>query len=210
MEGNNLVKLVGEIVDDLRFSHEAYGENFYSLNLKVKRLSDVDDVIPVLISDILFDFQDFQKGNRINIEGQFRSYNKHDDSKTRLMLNVFVTDVIDGKIEDDINMISLTGYICKKPTYRKTPLGREITDILVAVNRPHGKSDYIPLVVWGRSARYSNNFCVGDCIKINGRIQSREYLKTVDSNKETRIAYEVSVNNIMRIDEDNFNLCKAN
>ena len=137
--------------------------------------------------------------------GQFRSYNRHEENKNKLVLSVFVREVNLLESEDEIqrpNSIFLDGYICKEPVYRKTPLGREIADLLLAVNRPYGKSDYIPCICWGRNARFAESFAIGGHIQLWGRIQSREYQKKIDENEyEKRIAYEVSVSKMEYLGE---------
>ena len=177
---NNQVSIVGEVVSDFTFSHEVFGEGFYMLNVSVKRLSDSCDIIPLMISERLIDVNADYRGAYIRAAGQFRSYNRHEEKKNRLVLSVFVRELefTDEEVENaKTNQIFLDGYICKPPVYRKTPLGREIADILLAVNRPYGKSDYIPCICWGRNARFASGFEVGGHTQIWGRIQSREYMK---------------------------------
>ena len=202
---NNQVVVAGEIVSDFRFSHEIFGEGFYMVDLVVSRLSDAHDVIPLMVSDRLFDVEKSHIGEKVLAKGQFRSYNKHEENKNRLILSVFVReieviDAVDDK-ENKPNQIYLDGYICKEPIYRMTPLGREIADILLAVNRAYGKSDYIPCICWGRNARYASAFAVGGHVLLWGRIQSREYMKRIGENQsEKRIAYEVSVSKLEYVD----------
>lgn len=197
---NNQVIIMGEIVSDFLYSHEIYGEGFYIMEIEVDRLSDSKDVIPVMISDRLLDVNQNYVGSYVLINGQFRSYNKHEENKNRLFLSVFAIEVKfveTAKENEKTNYIFLDGYICKEPVYRKTPLGREIADILIAVNRPYGKSDYIPCISWGRNARYARSFQVGDRCRIWGRIQSREYSKKLsEEQSEKRVAYEVSIGKI--------------
>ena len=201
---NNTVTLSGEIVSGFRYSHEAFGEGFYTFYLKVKRLSNQMDLLPIMISDRLIDVRQDYSGHNIHVSGQFRSYNNVRGDRKELSLNVFVrdfyflsADLIDATKS---NNITLTGFVCKPPVYRKTPLGREIADLLLAVNRPYGKSDYIPCITWGRNARYAVNFEIGTAVEINGRVQSREYSKRLDDETvETRVAYEVSIAKIERI-----------
>ena len=203
---NNQVVVAGEIVSDFRFSHEIFGEGFYMVDLVVSRLSDAHDVIPLMVSDRLFDVEKSHIGEKVLAKGQFRSYNKHEENKNRLILSVFVReieviDAVDDK-ENKPNQIYLDGYICKEPIYRMTPLGREIADILLAVNRAYGKSDYIPCICWGRNARYASSFDVGEHVRVLGRIQSREYVKKLsETETETRVAYEVSVSKLECIEE---------
>lgn len=197
---NNQVTMIGEIVSEFEFSHEVYGEGFYLVDISVSRLSDSVDYIPLMVSERLVDVTQSYIGETISVSGQFRSYNRHQEKKNRLILSVFVRELeFVDEIEDDIksNQIYLDGYICKEPIYRKTPLGREIADLLVAVNRSYGKSDYIPCICWGRNARYASSFEVGSHVEVYGRIQSREYIKKIgEEQTEKRVAYEVSVNKI--------------
>ena len=201
---NNKVSVIGTIVSDFTFSHAVFGEGFYLLDLSVSRLSEQADVIPLMISERLIDVTRDYRGCTIEAIGQFRSYNRHEGSKNRLVLSVFVREVRFMEEFTDYtktNQIFLDGYICKEPIYRKTPLGREIADLLVAVNRPYGKSDYIPCIAWGRNARYASGFAVGTRILIWGRVQSREYTKRLSETEcEKRVAYEVSVSKLERGD----------
>jgi len=197
---NNQVSLSGRIVSPFRFSHEVFGEGFYLFDLSVGRLSDSCDVIPVMASERLLDIHEDQIGKFAEIGGQFRSYNYHSENKNRLLLSVFAREIALTDDESDTakpNSIFLDGYVCKKPIYRKTPLGREIADLLLAVNRPYGKSDYIPCICWGRNARFADSFSVGGHVQLWGRIQSREYQKKLSETEiEKRIAYEVSVSKL--------------
>ncbi len=197
---------MGEIAGDFQFSHEIFGEGFYMVDISVDRLSDSTDIIPVMVSERLLDVNDDYKGMKISIAGQFRSYNRHEEKKNKLVLSVFAREI---EFVDDIeesaktNQIFLDGYICKAPIYRKTPLGREIADLLLAVNRPYGKSDYIPCICWGRNARYASTFEVGSRCAVWGRIQSREYMKKISEDQlERRTAYEVSVSKLEMVEED--------
>ncbi len=203
--GNNQVNIYGEVVSDFTFSHEVYGEGFYMVYLSVKRLSQVFDTIPLMISERLIDITKDYRGMYMEAPGPFPSYNLHEENHNRLVLSVFVRDVRVDELENEVekpNYIFLDGYLCKPPVYRKTPLGREIADLLVAVNRSYGKSDYIPCICWGRNARYADGFEVGEHVQLWGRIQSREYQKQVgDEEYETRIAYEISVSKLERVEE---------
>ncbi len=194
---NNQVTVMGEIVSTFSYSHEIFGEGFYMVDVKCKRLSESYDIIPVMVSERLIDVTGDYMGELICVVGQFRSYNRHEEHKNRLVLSVFAREIsfIEEMEESSkTNQIFLDGYICKEPVYRKTPLGREIADLLLAVNRPYGKSDYIPCICWGRNARYANQFKVGERCAVWGRIQSREYMKKLDEeNVEKRVAFEVSV-----------------
>lgn len=209
---NNQVTIVGEIVSDFVFSHEVFGEGFYMVDVQVVRLSDSADIIPLMVSERLMDVKADYKGTYIEAIGQFRSYNRHEERKNKLVLSVFVREVNFVTEEEaestyienaKTNQIYLDGFICKEPVYRKTPLGREIADLLVAVNRPYGKSDYIPCICWGRNARFASTFEVGTRCEIWGRIQSREYVKKISEEEtERRIAYEVSVSKLEVLEEE--------
>ncbi len=200
---NNYLVLIGNIVSDKIFSHEIYGESFYLFNLEVPRLSGNEDIIPITISERLIANFDLSIGKKVVVEGQFRSYNSYQNEKNRLVLTVFAKDIIEYKedLEEQKEKISnevvLNGYICKKPIYRQTPFGREIADILLAVNRAYNKSDYIPCIAWGRNARFCENMEVGTEVKIVGRVQSRTYEKKFDDGRvEQRVAYEVSIGSL--------------
>lgn len=220
LENNRLI-LVGKVTSDKRFSHEIYGEKFYIFDLEVPRLSGNADIIPITISERLLENEDIAIDKKIIIEGQFRSYNSYQSERNRLVLTVFAKDVkfIENQ-EDDIqvskdfvsNEVTLTGYICKKPIYRQTPFGREIADLLLAVNRAYNKSDYIPCIAWGRNARFCENIEVGTEVKIIGRVQSRSYEKKYDDGtSEIKIAYEVSISSLEVVkseEEENQEECK--
>ncbi len=202
---NNQVSIAGEVVSDFTFSHDVFGEGFYVLEVVVSRLSNSYDIIPVMVSERLIDVKQDYKGKFVEILGQFRSYNRHEESKNKLVLSVFAREV---KMVDELsenakpNHIFLDGFVCKNPIYRKTPLGREIADVLLAVNRPYGKSDYIPCICWGRNARFAEGFSVGGHVQIWGRIQSREYQKKLNEEDfEKRVAYEVSVSKLEYLEE---------
>ena len=197
---------MGEIISDFTFSHEIYGEGFYMVDVEVSRLSESSDIIPLMVSERLLNVKEDYKGAYISVTGQFRSYNRHEERKNRLVLSVFakeiefISEVPEG---EKTNQIYLDGYICKEPIYRKTPLGREIADLLLAVNRPYGKSDYIPCICWGRNARYASNFQVGSRCLVWGRIQSREYMKKISEEEmERRVAYEVSVSKLELVEPE--------
>lgn len=201
---NNQVSIVGVIVSGFRYSHEVYGEGFYMVDISVNRLSDFTDRIPVMVSERIVDTTQNCEGQMIYVTGQFRSYNRHEEKKNRLVLSVFARElefIEEEKEEYKSNEIYLDGYVCKEPIYRKTPLGREIADLLIAVNRSYGKSDYIPCICWGRNARFASGFEVGNHVEIWGRIQSREYVKKINENiTEKRVAYEVSVSKVERLE----------
>ena len=212
-ENNHLV-LVGKIVGEQKYSHEIYGEKFYSFDLEVVRLSSNTDIIPITVSERLLTNVDLTIGKNVEVEGQFRSYNNYDSKKNRLILTVFAKEIKEieetGEQEENkneiTNEVTLVGYVCKKPIYRQTPFGREIADILLAVNRAYNKSDYIPCIAWGRNARFCQNIEVGTEVKIIGRVQSRTYEKKhEDGTIEQRVAYEVSIASLQVVNDNENN-----
>ena len=210
---NNHLLLVGKVTSDKKFSHEIYGESFYIFDLEVARLSGNSDIIPITISERLILEKELEIGDKVAIEGQFRSYNSYENEKNRLILTVFAKDIKylseqdeENSSEKVSNEVTLIGYICKKPIYRQTPFGREISDILLAVNRAYNKSDYIPAIAWGRNARFCQNIEVGTKVKITGRVQSRNYEKKFeDGTTQTRTAYEVSISSLEIVNEEEEN-----
>ena len=201
---NNSILIGGVVVSEPEFSHEVFEEKFYSFNLETKRLSDYNDVLPVIISERLIDIKSIKNGLLVKIKGQFRSYNKLVDNKSKLVLSIFAKEI--EVVEDEsvitLNEANFIGYICKNPIYRKTPLGREIADVLVAVNRSYKKSDYIPCIAWGRNAKFCETLSVGSRVKLTGRIQSRKYEKKLeDGTVLSKVAYEVSISKFA-IDKD--------
>ena len=210
-EKNNKVYVMGEIVSDAVFSHEVYGEGFYEFYVRVMRLSGQTDGLPITISERLISASGLRQGSTISAVGQFRSYNKLENGKSRLMLTVFVRVLVEDGVQRNPNSIVLSGYICKPPIYRTTPFNREIADLLVAVNRAYNKSDYIPCIAWGRNARFVRELNVGDKIAVSGRIQSREYQKRLSETEvKTMTAYEVSVSKLAAYDSaEEFDLDEA-
>ena len=206
-EKNNRVYVYGEIISEAQFSHEVFGEAFYEFFIKVLRLSGQADILPVTVSERIMT-EDMKVGSYISALGQFRSYNKLEGGRSRLMLTVFVRELFPAPQGKNPNSIVLSGYICKPPVYRTTPFNREIADLLVAVNRAYNKSDYIPCIAWGRNARFVKNLQVGDKIALSGRIQSREYQKKLsDYEVKTMTAYEVSISKLAAFDRaDDFDL----
>ncbi len=197
---NNRAEMIGTVEDEPVFNHELFGENFYTFTLRIPRLSGINDYIKIMISDRLMTDFDITMGKKVEITGQFRSYNSYNEGENRLILTVFAKDIKEPDEEDEDknpNLLYLNGFVCKEPVYRTTPFGREITDILLAVNRTYNKSDYIPIIAWGRNARYCRSFTVGDRVKIWGRVQSREYQKKLDEETTvTKTAYEVSISKL--------------
>ena len=204
MENNN-VQIGGEIVKLPEFSHEVFEEKFYKFEIKTKRLSEYDDILPVIVSERLVNVEDVNVGEMVIINGQFRSYNLQTETRSKLVLSIFVKEI---EFTHDINCLTLNettliGYICKEPIYRKTPLGREIADVLIAVNRTYRKSDYIPCILWGRNAKYCDTLKVGDLVKLSGRIQSRNYEKKLpDGTTIKKTAYEISVSKFASVEKE--------
>lgn len=201
LQNNNTIGIIGVISSEYVFSHEVFGEGFYNIDIEVSRLSDNSDILPVTISERLMDKKDFTIGSLIYITGQIRSYNNYIESenRNRLVLTVFARDykILDIDANENPNDVYLNGYVCKHPVYRTTPFGREIADLLLAVNRSYNKSDYIPCIAWGRNARFANKLVVGDNIKIWGRMQSRNYQKKLEDGEILeKTAYEVSVSKL--------------
>ena len=202
-ENNNYVLLKGKIKELPTYSHTVMGEGFFEMFVEVERLSDEVDVLPVTISERLI--EDFKIGDEIGISGQFRSYNKLENGKSKLMLTIFVKELVSPKDMSEINQIYLVGYICKEPIYRTTPFGREICDMLLAVNRAYNKSDYLPCISWGRNARFVRDLEVGEKLEVQGRIQSRKYQKHLeDGTVESKIAYEISLSSVVLAHEQNY------
>lgn len=210
---NNHLILMGKVTSEKRFSHEIYGESFYIFDMEVPRLSQTQDIIPVTVSERLIPEGTLEIGKKVLIKGQFRSYNSFENEKNKLILTVFAKDIFfEEEIENELNNeeskdivsneVILTGYICKKPIYRQTPFGREIADLLLAVNRAYNKSDYIPAIAWGRTARFCQNLDVGTEVRITGRVQSRTYEKKFeDGTSINKIAYEVSIGSLEIINQ---------
>lgn len=205
---NNKIELCGVIASTPELNHKNYGENFYGFRLSCSRKSTEKDMLPIIVSDRLVEIKDLQVGKKISVKGQVRTFNKHiSDDKRKLLIMVFARDVREVEEESESapefnNNVKLSGYICKPPVYRVTPKGREIADVLIAVNRMYGKADYIPCITWGRNARYAGNIDVGTRIDVEGRLQSREYTKKLDDGtEEIRTAYEISVSRIEESEE---------
>ncbi len=210
---NNYLTLVGKVTGEKRYSHEIYGEKFYVFDLSIPRLSGNADIIPITVSERIVNDNMLAIGKKLLVKGQFRSYNSYENERNRLILTVFAKDIVEleeneeenelAKKDQVTNEVVLIGYICKKPIYRQTPFGREIADILLAVNRAYNKSDYIPSIAWGRNARFCQNIEVGTQVKIVGRVQSRTYEKKFeDGTSQTRVAYEVSIGSLEIINQD--------
>ena len=194
---NNRTYLCGTIETEPIFSHDIYGEGFFDFVLSVERLSGQCDLIPITISDRLLKSTKLEVGSVIAIKGQFRSYNKQLDNKSKLMLTVFVRELVEPLENFSSNIIELGGFICKEPIYRTTPFKREICDILLAVNRAYNKSDYLPCIAWGRNARFVKGISIGDKVYVQGRIQSRDYQKKIDEETIiTKTAFEISISKI--------------
>ena len=201
---NNKIYLEGKVISELEFSHEMYGEGFYNFDFEVPRLSEATDILTITVSERLITGMDVGAGSELIVEGQLRSYNKFVDGANRLILTVFARDIKELKEKSkNPNQIYLDGYICKAPVYRTTPFGREIADMLLAVNRLYNKSDYIPTIAWGRNSRFCRSLEIGDNIRIWGRVQSREYQKRISENEVVKkIAYEVSISKMEKVNDE--------
>lgn len=201
-EKNNQVEIKGKLASEPVFSHTVMGEGFYEVDILVKRLSSQVDVLPVTISERLLP-EIANKDEEIGIIGQLRSYNKLEGEKSRLILTIFAREIVPAEQILNGNQIEMTGYVCKEPIYRTTPFGREITDVLIAVNRAYNKSDYLPCIAWGRNARFAGDLQIGEKVSIKGRIQSRIYQKKIDEETViSKTAYEVSISTIMQESEE--------
>ena len=204
IQNNNSVEIAGEVVSGPVFDHETFGERFYKFFVSAERLSGYKDIIPVIVSERLFNIDNITIGKQLRVFGQFRSFNDHSDGVNHIVLSVFSQDIEEMEGSDlAINSIWIDGFICKNPVYRKTPQGREIADVIIAVNRQYGKSDYIPCIAWGRNARFVSRLQVGNRIRLSGRIQSRVYNKKIsDDEVVEKTAYEVSVSKIELVEEE--------
>ena len=208
---SNIIMLCGTVAEEAVFSHEVFGESFYTFKMEIKRLSGQKDILPVMVSERLMTGKEIKQGKRFSITGQLRSYNIITDNKSKLQLQTFVREITEDETNEDTNAIVIDGYICKPPVYRVTPFSREIADILIAVNRAYGKSDYIPSICWGRNARYCRELEVGSGIHVEGRLQSREYQKKIDEdNVISKIAYEVSVSKLAVDKKEDAGIAKDN
>lgn len=196
---NNKVYIAGTVLTEPKFSYEVFGEGFYEFMLEVKRLSDATDEIPITISERLLNNQNISVGSKIAGNGQFRSYNKLVDEKSKLMLTVFIRELVPYDENENPNQIELTGFVCKEPIYRTTPFKREISDVLIAVNRSYNKSDYLPCIAWGRNAKFVRDLSVGDKLNLVGRIQSRIYQKKIGDQVEDKVAYEISLSKVSKV-----------
>lgn len=200
---NNQVKMAGEIGSDFQFSHETHGEKFYLFDLKIERLSGTVDVLPVLISERIVNVKKSGKGAFVEIEGELRSFNKHDGEKSHLVLTIFATRIEEVEVMQGLNEVVLRGFLCKKPNYRDTPSGRDITDFPLAVNRAYRQSDYIPCIAWGRNAIFMGMQEVGTEVVVQGRFQSREYSKRLENGEmEVRTAFELSVHKLEVVNDE--------
>lgn len=199
---NNIITLTGTVETEAAYSHSVLDEEFYSFMLRVPRLSENDDILPVTVPQRQLDSVLIQPGNKIKVKGQLRSYNKYTSLKTRLILTVFAKGIAPALPDDDCNPneIFVNGFVCKAPIYRRTPFGREITDLIIAVNRAFNRSDYIPAIAWGKNATYSENLEIGSNVMLWGRLQSRNYNKRISEEEtEVRTAYELSITKIEKL-----------
>jgi len=188
----NRIVAAGVLTEEPVLSHEVMNEPFYAATLEVKRLSGAVDRIPLTLPGKLVPEGGFPLHTLLLVEGQVRSYNKIVEGAGRLMVTLFAQRVTEGG-DETMNRVEIVGALCKPPVYRSTPFGREICDMMLAVTRAFGKSDYIPCIAWGRNAQYASRFAVGDKVCVSGRLQSREYQKLLENGEYlVRNAYEVS------------------
>ena len=204
-ETGNSIHLRGHVCQPLQFGHELFGEQFFVTTLRVPRLSGAEDFLPVTLSERLLIDEPIAAGSVLCLDGQLRSYNKVVEGSGRLLITAFAQRLLPEEDDENPNRVQLTGALCKAPSYRTTPFGREIADLMLAVNRSYGKSDYIPCITWGRTARYAANLKIGDKVQLVGRFQSRNYQKQLpDGTVLNKVAYEVSVSRLRAMKEDSF------
>lgn len=202
-ETGNSIHLRGHVCQPLQFGHELFGEQFFVTTLRVPRLSGAEDFLPITLSERLLIDEPIAAGSILCLDGQLRSYNKVVEGSGRLLITAFAQRLLPEEDEENPNRVQLTGALCKAPSYRTTPFGREIADLMLAVNRSYGKSDYIPCITWGRTARYATNLKIGDKVQLVGRFQSRNYQKQLpDGTILNKVAYEVSVSRLSAMKED--------
>ena len=202
-ETGNSIHLRGHVCQPLQFGHELFGEQFFVTTLRVPRLSGAEDFLPITLSERLLIDEPIAAGSILCLDGQLRSYNKEVEGSGRLLITAFAQRLLPEEDEENPNRVQLTGALCKAPSYRTTPFGREIADLMLAVNRSYGKSDYIPCITWGRTARYAANLKIGDKVQLVGRFQSRNYQKQLpDGTILNKVAYEVSVSRLSAMKED--------
>lgn len=203
-ENGNVIHLQGRVNQNLQFGHELFGEQFYVTTVSVPRLSGAEDYLPITLSERLLLDMPVSVGTMLALEGQLRSYNKVVEGAGRLLITAFAQKILQGAEDENPNQVQLVGALCKAPSYRTTPFGREIADLMLAVNRSYGKSDYIPCITWGRTARFAANLKIGDKVQLVGRFQSRTYQKQMpDGTVTNKVAYEVSVNRLAMYKEEN-------
>ena len=201
-DSGNYLRLSGILTDAPTYGHEVFGEKFYYATLSVPRLSGTEDLLPITLSERLVDGMTLSEGSPLSIEGQLRSYNKVIEGAGRLLITGFAQRLMPTDDGENPNQVQLTGALCKLPSYRTTPFGREIADLMLAVNRAYGKSDYIPCITWGRTARFASHLKVGDKVQLMGRFQSRAYQKQLpDGTVIGKMAYEVSVGRLLMADD---------
>ncbi len=198
-KGENKISLRGELAAAPILSHSNHGVDYYTAPLRVPRLSGVEDELNLVVSSPVSTL--WQPGRWLEVEGEVRSYNNRTGVGSRLVITVLARAVREGSPGEGENRLILSGVLCKPPIRRRTPLGREICDLLLAVNRPYGRADYLPCIAWGSLAALCGDKGVGDCLRLEGRLQSRRYRKVVDGVEQSRTAYEVSVMNLLPDEE---------
>ena len=187
----NQITLRGSLLDLPQFSHENHRKRFYRFTLCVPRLSGTEDLLPVIASEQVLQAMDLSGGSMIRIEGQIRTHNVRENGVRRLLIFVFASSVT-AEEGEPINDVLLQGPLCRDASYRHTPLGREICDVMLAVPRAFRRADYLPCILWGRIAKEAAGLQTGQVLRIGGRLQSRVYTKQTDAGREERTAYEIS------------------
>ena len=200
MEQNH-IELVGCLASAPQYSHSNHGRHFYSFLLEVSRLSGTVDCLPILAPETLLQTTELCEGDSIALTGQIRSFNNRLGIGRKLVISVLADTLSVCSLPHD-NRVTLQGVICKEPVYRRTPLGREICDIMLAVNRPYHRADYLPCILWGRCAQEASDYPVGTALELIGRLQSREYIKMIDDAPQQRTAYEISAVSVQVLTEE--------
>lgn len=195
--GENKIELQGQAADRPVLSHTNHGTEYYRLTLTVPRLSGAEDALHLILSRQQMARWTPEPGEWLYAEGEVRSYNNKSGVGSRLIITVLVREMAPTSGREGINRLILGGTLCKEPVRRRTPLGRDICDLLLAVNRVYGRADYLPCIAWGSLADRCEEMSVGRRLRLEGRLQSRRYRKVVDGEETTRVAYEVSVMNLL-------------
>ena len=201
----NAGRFVGCVLSEPVFSHENHGEDYFRIMLQIARLSGSADTLPLLVSRTQLEQTPVFAGERLAAEGEVRSFNNRSGVGSKLVLTVFVRTLRSAQADEpDCNRLTLQGTLCRAPIYRRTPLGREICDLTLAVNRRYGRADYLPCICWGTVARNCAERAVGDELRLEGRFQSRSYVKKLGEQSVSRTAYEVSAMSVQLLEQGVF------